>query len=124
MDTPRPARSVWALVFPSKTFERGTFNLGAAAGIDLAAGNGWIVRPEVRAAWSHYLTDPNPDVLAFAGGTIPVVLRDPDPGRDGAVVGLEVTGITGGFQVFAGYAGEFRENATAHQGRVGLRVTW
>ena len=57
----------------------------------------------MRAAWSHYLTDPNPDVLAFAGGTIPVVLRDPDPGRDGAVVGLEVTGITGGFQVFAGY---------------------
>ena len=36
------------LVFPTNTFERATFNLGAAAGIDLAAGNGWIVRPELR----------------------------------------------------------------------------
>jgi hypothetical protein len=32
--------------------------------------------------------------------------------------------MTSGLQVFAGYAGEFRDNSTAHQGRVGLRVTW
>ena len=111
------------LVFPSNTFERATFNLGAAAGIDLAAGNGWIVRPELRVAWSHYLTDPVEDVPAFLGGT-PIVLRDPNPGRDGAVVGLEVTALNAGLQLFAGYAGEFRDNLTAHQGRVGLRVSW
>ena len=111
------------LVFPSKTFERSTFNLGAATGIDLAAGNGWVVRPELRVAWSRYLSDPSPPVPAFLDGT-PIVLRDPDPGRDGAVVALEVTGITAGFQVFAGSAGEFRSNSTAHQGRAGLRITW
>jgi outer membrane autotransporter protein len=111
------------LVFPSNTFERATFNLGAAAGIDLAAGSGWIVRPELRVAWSHYLTDPVEDVPAFLGGT-PIVLRDPNPGRDGAVVGLEVTALNAGLQLFAGYAGEFRDNSTAHQGRVGLRVSW
>jgi outer membrane autotransporter protein len=111
------------LVFPSKTFERSTFNLGAATGIDIAAGNGWIVRPELRVAWSHYLSDPSPPVPAFLGGA-PIVLRDPEPGRDGAVVAFEVTGITAGLQLFAGYAGEFRSNSTAHQGRLGLRVTW
>jgi subtilase-type serine protease len=111
------------LVFPSKTFERSTFNLGAATGIDINAGNGWIVRPELRVAWSRYLDDPSPPVPAFLGDT-PIVLRDPDPGRDGAVVALELTGATAGLQLFAGYAGEFRSNATAHQGRLGLRVTW
>jgi len=111
------------LIFPSKTFERSTFNLGAATGIDLDAGNGWIVRPELRVAWSRYLSDPSPPVPAFLGDT-PIVLRDPDPGRDGAVVAFEVTGATAGLQLFAGYAGEFRSNSTAHQGRLGLRVTW
>jgi outer membrane autotransporter protein len=111
------------LVFPSKTFERSTFNLGAATGIDLDAGNGWIVRPELRLAWSRYLSDPSPPVPAFLGDT-PIILRDPEPGRDGGIVAFEVTGITGGLQLFAGYAGEFRSNATAHQGRLGLRVTW
>jgi outer membrane autotransporter protein len=111
------------LIFPSKTFERSTFNLGAATGIDLDAGNGWIVRPEVRVAWSRYLSDPSPPVPAFLGDT-PIVLRDPEPGRDGAVVAFELTGATAGLQLFAGYAGEFRSNATAHQGRLGLRVTW
>ena len=111
------------LVFPSKTFERSTFNLGGAMGIDLNTGNGWIVRPELRAAWSHYLNDPVPPVPALLNG-VPVVLQDPKPGRDGAVVGLEVTAITTGFQVFAGYAGDFRDNATAHQGRLGIRFTW
>jgi outer membrane autotransporter protein len=111
------------LVFPSNTFERGTFNLGAAAGVDLNAGSGWIVRPELRVAWSRYLNDPSPPVPAFLGGT-PIVLRDPDPGRDGAIVGLEVTAATAGLQLFAGYTGEIRSNAHAHQGRLGLRVTW
>jgi outer membrane autotransporter protein len=111
------------LIFPSKTFERSSFNLGASTGIDIAAGNGWIVRPEVRLAWSHYLVDPSPPVPAFLAGQ-PLVLRDPQPGRDGAVVGAELTAISGGLQLFAGYTGEFRDNSTAHQGRAGLRLTW
>jgi outer membrane autotransporter protein len=111
------------LQFASKTFERSTANLGAAAGIDLAAGNGWVVRPEVRAAWSRYLSDPSPAVPVTLFGT-PFRLRDPEPGRDGAVVAAEITAISAGLQVFVGYAGEFRSNATAHQGRAGLRLTW
>lgn len=111
------------LVFPSKTFERSTFNLGAAIGTDLAAGNGWILRPELRLAYSRFLSDPSEPVPAFLGGT-PITLRDPDPGRDGGVVGLEITAIRAGLQLFAGYGGEFRDNSTAHQGRAGLRITW
>jgi outer membrane autotransporter protein len=112
-----------AFVYPTKTFERSTFNLGAAAGFDIAAGGGWTIRPELRIAWSRHLDDPAPPVRAFLAGT-PVVLRDPSPGRDGAIVAAEVTGINGGVQLFAGYAGEFRTNSTAHQGRIGLRLTW
>jgi subtilase-type serine protease len=111
------------MLFPAKTFDRSAFNLGAAAGIDFAAAPNWTIRPELRVAWSHYLTDPAPPVPAVLGG-FPLVLRDPQPGRDGAVVAAEVTALTAGFQVFAGYSGEFRSNATAHQGRLGLRVTW
>ena len=111
------------LSFPSKTFERATVNLGAATGVDLAAGNGWVVRPELRVAWSRFLSDPSSPVPAFRDGTF-LLLRDPKPGQDGAVVALELTGTNAGVQLFAGYAGEFRSNATAHQGRAGLRLTW
>jgi uncharacterized protein with beta-barrel porin domain len=63
-------------------------------------------------------------VLAAFGPTA-LVLRDPEPGRDAAVVGLEVTAWkTADVQLFAGYVGEFRSNASAHQGRLGLRLTW
>ena len=112
------------LAFPAKTFERASLSLGVAAGVDLAAGDGWTLRPELRLAWARYLTDPSPPVEAFFLGA-PTVLRDPDPGRNAAVVGIELTAWrTAGAQVFGGYVGEFRDNATAHQGRVGLRLTW
>jgi len=109
------------LVFPSKTFERGALNLGGATGIDLNVGNRWIVRHELRLAWSHYFTDPSPDVPAFLGN-MPIVLRDPQPGRNGAVVGLEVTGYTAGLQVFAGYAGEVpvQSDGPSRAGRIAL----
>jgi subtilase-type serine protease len=100
-------------------------SLGIAKGIDLAAGGGWTVRPEVRLSWSHYVLDPTPPVLAFVNGVAPIVLRDPDPGRNAAVVGVEATAWrSAGLQLFAGYVGEFRSNATAHQGRLGLRLAW
>jgi outer membrane autotransporter protein len=111
------------LFFPSKTFERSTVNVGLATGIDVDAGNGWIVRPELRAAWSHHLIDPSPPIPALLGG-VPITLRDPEPGRDGALVAFELTGARGNIQLFAGYAGEFRSNLTAHQGHAGIRFTW
>jgi hypothetical protein len=51
-------------------------------------------------------------------------LRDPQPGRDGGIVAFELTGVRGNLQLFAGYAGEFRSNLTAHQGYGGIRFTW
>ena len=111
------------LFFPSKTFERSTVNVGAAIGIDLDAGNGWIVRPELRAAWSHHLIDPSPPIPALLGG-VPITLRDPEPGRDGALVAFELTGVRGNVQLFTGYTGEFRSNLDAHQGYAGIRFTW
>ncbi|HEX2724525.1 MAG TPA: autotransporter outer membrane beta-barrel domain-containing protein [Beijerinckiaceae bacterium] len=111
------------LFFPSKTFERSTVNVGAAIGIDLDAGNGWTVRPELRAAWSHHLIDPSPPIPALLAG-VPITLRDPQPGRDGALVAFELTAVRGNVQLFGGYAGEFRSNLDAHQGHAGIRFTW
>lgn len=112
------------LVFPSETFERSTLNLGVAAGIEVSAGDSWTLRPELRLAWSRYLSDPSPQVPAFLFGT-PVMVVDPEPGRDGALVSVEVAGWKRReLQAFAGYAGEFRANSTVHQGRGGVRLAW
>ncbi len=90
----------------------------------MSAGDGWTVRPELRLAWSRYLFNPSPAVPAFLGDVL-LVLRDPEPGRNAAVIGLELTAWkTTNLQLFTGYAGEFRSNATAHQGRLGVRLTW
>ena len=112
------------LGFPLKTFERGALNLGLTLGTNLTAVAGWAIRPEIRVAYSRFLNDPSPSVPAFLGGTA-LTLRDPDPGRDGALLALELAAYqTGSFEFFTGYAGEFRSNATAHQGRVGVRLSW
>jgi outer membrane autotransporter protein len=112
------------LAFPSRTFERATGNLGLAAGIDMPAAGGWTVRPEMRVAWSRYISDPSAAVPAFLLGA-PAIIADPEPGRDGAVIAVELTGWKhADLQLFAGYTGEFRSNAALHQGRAGFRVNW
>jgi uncharacterized protein with beta-barrel porin domain len=113
-----------SLSFPRNTLERTNLNLGVAAGLETRAGEDWTLRSELRVAWSRYLTDPSPAVPAFLSGA-PVSLTEPDPGRDGALVSLEVTGFKRReVQAFAGYTGEFRTNAIIHQGRGGVRVAW
>jgi outer membrane autotransporter protein len=113
-----------ALVFDSQNFERSSVTAGLANGIDLSIGAGWTLRPELRLAWSRYLTDPAPAVIASLGG-VPMVIREPEPGRDAGVVGVEVVAWnTGQAQLFAGYVGEFRSNAQTHLARGGLRVSW
>jgi hypothetical protein len=112
------------LAFPRNTLERTNLNLGIAAGLEMRAGEDWTLRSELRVAWSRYLTDPSPPVPAFLSGT-PVSITEPEPGRDGALVSLEVTGFKRReVQAFAGYTGEFRANSTIHQGRGGVRVAW
>ena len=113
-----------ALEFPAKTFERTSANVGLAAGVDVTAGGGWTVRPEMRVAWSHYISDPSSAVPAFLLGA-PAIISDPEPGRDGAVIAVELTGWKhADLQLFAGYTGEFRSNAALHQGRAGVRLNW
>jgi uncharacterized protein with beta-barrel porin domain len=111
------------LEFPSKTFERTSGNVGLAAGVDVSAG-GWMVRPEMRVAWSHYISNPASAVPAFLLGA-PAIIGEPEPGRDGAVIAVELTGWKrGDLQLFAGYTGEFRSNAALHQGHAGVRLNW
>lgn len=112
------------LEYPSKTFERTTLNLGLGAGIEVSAGEDWTVRPELRVAWSRHLDESSFQIPAFLLGT-PVLVGDPDPGRDGALVALEMTAWKRReLQAFAGYMGEFRSNSTVHQGRGGVRLAW
>ncbi|HEX2725987.1 MAG TPA: autotransporter outer membrane beta-barrel domain-containing protein [Beijerinckiaceae bacterium] len=112
------------LEFPSKTYERTAGNIGLAAGVDVNAGGGWTVRPEMRVAWSHYISNPTSAVPAFLWGA-PAIIRDPEPGRDGAVIDVELTGWKhADLQLFAGYTGEFRSNEALHQGRAGVRLNW
>lgn len=114
------------LYFPGKTYERSLLNLGAAAGVDVALGDGWTLRPELSVAWSRHLVDPSPSVpvMDIATGAS-YRLRDPRQGRDGLLVSTEVSvWKAASLQVFAGYTGEFRDNYVAHQARVGLRMTW
>jgi subtilase-type serine protease len=78
----------------------------------------------MRVAWSHYISDPSSAVPAFLFGA-PVIIGDPEPGRDGAVIAIELTGWKhADLQLFAGYTGEFRSNAALHQGHAGLRLNW
>ncbi|HEY0353051.1 MAG TPA: autotransporter outer membrane beta-barrel domain-containing protein [Enterovirga sp.] len=114
------------LTFPSKLFERATANVGIAGGIEMALANGLTLRPELGVAWSRFLANPSPAVLAYLNGSpIPLVLRDPRPGQDGAIVSAQLSAYrSGNFQVFAGYSGEFRENYTAHLVQTGFRISW
>ena len=113
-----------ALLLPGQTFERASGSVGITAGIDMPLGNGWIVRPELLLAWSRYLVDPALSVLALLSG-VPLVLYEPEPGRDAAVIGLDfVAWNSAGTQIFAGYSGEFRSNSQAHLARGGVRLNW
>lgn len=114
------------LYFPGKLFERAATNVGLAAGADIPFLGGTTLRPEVSVSWSRFLIDPSPSVAVFDITTgRRAALRDPRPGQDGLLVATEVAlWDTPGVQGFVGYTGEFRGNATVHQGRVGLRTTW
>jgi subtilase-type serine protease len=114
------------LTFPSKLFERATGNIGLGGGIEMPLANGLTLRPEVGVAWSRYLSNPSPAVLAYLNASpIPFVLRDPRPGQDGAIVSAQLSAYrSGNFQVFAGYSGEFRENYNAHLVQTGFRISW
>jgi uncharacterized protein with beta-barrel porin domain len=109
------------LDFPDQDFTRLTSTLG----VDLHRQfqfAGLSLRPQFSAAWIHDLHD--------AGLTTRTALFDEpfdidaaSPGRDGAEVRFTLSaGWSEEFSFFAGYSGEFRRNATAHEARAGIRL--
>lgn len=112
-----------ALSFTSQTFNRFTSLLGADLGATYSFA-GASIRPELRIGWVHEYTDPAPPVFGALAG-IPVVTRDPQPGRDGLAVGAQATlWSRPDLQLYVGYNGEFRSNLDSHQGTIGLRYFW
>ncbi|MGA2636709.1 autotransporter domain-containing protein [Methylocella sp.] len=55
----------------------------------------------------------------------PFAIAAANPGRDAAVIGVNLAvWQTENVALFARYTGEFRNNANANQGAVGVRVIW
>jgi outer membrane autotransporter protein len=117
-----------ALDYRAQTFDRLTSLLGVDFGATHALAGGFV-RPEFRVGWIHEYTDPSPAVFASLGGLpgspVPIVTRDPNPGRDGLALGAQATMWSrASTQFFVGYNGEFRSNLESHQGTVGFRAFW
>jgi len=112
-----------ALNYGAQTFERFSSLLGVDFGSTYAVGGGYV-RPEFRLGWVHEYLDPAPPVFATVAGTT-LVTRDPEPGNDGLVVGVQATMWSRpNMQLFVGYNGEFRRNLETHQGTAGIRFSW
>jgi uncharacterized protein with beta-barrel porin domain len=112
-----------ALNYGAQTFNRFSSLLGVDFGSTYAIGGGYI-RPEFRLGWIHEYLDPAPPVFATVAGTT-LVTRDPEPGNDGLVIGVQATMWSRpNMQLFVGYNGEFRRNLESHQGTAGVRFSW
>ena len=80
--------------------------------------------PQTKVAWTHDLRD-NTMTTQTALFEAPFVISGANPGRDAAVLGVELAAWkTQNLRVFASYTGEFRSNANAQQVAGGLRVNW
>ena len=105
---------------------RGT--LGLRAAYDWKAGNGIIIRPEVRAAWQHeYDERAYPIDARFASGAGDVfTVRGPDSGRNSALVGggvaVQWNNRISTYVYYDGVLG--RENYESHNISGGLRVSF
>ena len=105
---------------------RGT--LGLRAAYDWKAGNGIIVRPEVRAAWQHeYDERAYPIDARFASGAGDVfTVRGPDIGRNSALVGAGVAvQWNNRISTYVYYDGVLgRENYNSHNISGGVRLSF
>ena len=105
---------------------RGT--LGLRAAYDWKAGNGIIIRPEVRAAWQHEYDERGYPIDArFASGAGDVfTVRGPDIGRNSALVGggvaVQWNNRISTYVYYDGVLG--RENYESHNISGGLRVSF
>lgn len=112
------------LLFPRQGFDRFATMTGVDFGATVRGPAGFTYSPEARIGWTHDFIDPSPFVFGSYGG-LPFGTRDPEPGRDGVALALQISAWqTSNFQVFTAYYGEFRDNAVAHQGQIGFRAQW
>lgn len=113
--------SDFGLELPSQTFSRVSAGAGLRATAEFEVA-GFTVSPSLRLGYARDMGDRGlvTEVALFDS---PFELDAADPGRNVGLVGLELNaGRPDGFTAFLGYAGEFRDNATVQEARVGFRV--
>lgn len=113
----------FGLSFPAQTFTKLTTTVGTLATTTFQSGSVTFM-PQAKVAWMHDLRN---DTLTTQAALfdVPFAINGADPGRDAAVLGLQLAAWrTQNLLVFGSYTGEFRSNATTHQLAGGLRVTW
>lgn len=113
----------FGLSFPSQTFTKLTTAAGAHATTTFQS-RGVTFMPQVKVAWLHDLRN---DALTTQAALLddPMTIQAADPGRDAALVGLQLAAWrTQNLRVFGSYNGEFRSNARSHQVTGGLRASW
>jgi subtilase-type serine protease len=109
------------LDFPSQDFTRMTSSLGAELHHQFQL-DGLFLRPQASIAWSHDLQDGGLTTRT-ALFDAPFEIDAAPPGRDAAAVRFTLSAWwTENFSLFAGYNGEFRRNATAHEARIGITL--
>ncbi|CAA2157126.1 hypothetical protein MBRA_02541 [Methylobacterium brachiatum] len=92
----------------------------ASVAVDGAGG----LRLDARAYWAHELADTAAVVRSSLFG-VPFSTRTSALGRDGAVLGVSVSGpVAAGVSLSASYAGEVRPGATAQVFSAGLQAAW
>ena len=113
----------FGLNFPAQTFTKLTTAVGTVAMTTFQSA-GVTFMPQAKVAWLHALRD---DTLTTQAALfdVPFAINAADPGRDAAVLGLQVAAWrTQNVRFFTAYTGEFRSNATTHQLAGGLRAIW
>jgi len=115
--------SDFGLSFPAQSFNKVTSRFGARAATRFQAA-GVTLEPQAQLAWAH---DWHDDSLTMQAALFdaPFQLQAARPGRDAAVVGLDLVGWQAeNLMVFVAYNGEFRGNAISNGITGGFRARW
>ncbi|MEQ8348083.1 MAG: autotransporter domain-containing protein [Sneathiellaceae bacterium] len=104
-------------------------SLGARAATLVGLGDSLVLRPELRGAWLHDLAQADPQVSATLAGApaAPFTVAAATPGRDAAVLGVNLTGGSGGMgalRLFADYELQLAARQAGHAVTLGLRYAW
>ncbi|MCJ2061921.1 autotransporter outer membrane beta-barrel domain-containing protein [Methylobacterium sp. J-088] len=96
----------------------------AARAVEAGGGEAAGLRLEGRAYWAHELGDTVATLRSSLFG-VPFATRTSRLGRDGAVLGVSLTGpVAEGVQLSLSYTGDLRPGATAQMIAAGLQARW